>query len=298
MTKHSYWLTLLALIALIVYLFVEAPAPLPEKAKTVGKTHSVETVFKVVAAENDAVRTLWTGEIVGKGKKAGLDFSEEWRDNRIQAGPLPALFLREAASALEKHVIRLSLFLGSDYPINPSNLFKGQQKTAFEAIKKNHQPQFFYTKDTGLHTAMFPDYSSVQPCVSCHNDHPDSPKTDWKINDVMGATTWSYPDAEVTLDQLMAIIKALRGGFRTAYNGYLEKVATFDNPPEIGERWPQEGYYLPSLEFFMAEFERRASPTTVALLLETGDEGKTTMKEKPATERLKGETDRAESDAR
>jgi adenylate cyclase len=25
-----------------------------------------------------------------------------------------------------------------------------------------------------------------RPCVSCHNSHPESPKTDWKVGDVRG----------------------------------------------------------------------------------------------------------------
>jgi hypothetical protein len=25
-----------------------------------------------------------------------------------------------------------------------------------------------------------------QPCVNCHNSHPESPKTDWKVGDVRG----------------------------------------------------------------------------------------------------------------
>ncbi|MGA1623334.1 MAG: histidine kinase dimerization/phosphoacceptor domain -containing protein, partial [Synechocystis sp.] len=30
-------------------------------------------------------------------------------------------------------------------------------------------------------------------CVACHNSHPDSPKRDWKVGEMRGALTWSYP---------------------------------------------------------------------------------------------------------
>ena len=267
MNKPANVITLLVLVALITYLFVQAPAPLSEEDTVIGESIPIETVFQLVAAENDIVRALWTREIVGMGKKSGLKFDEDWRDKDVQAGPLPALFLREAATSLEKNIIRLSLFLGSDFPINQSNLFLGLQKEAFEKIKNDHLPQFFYTQDTQLFTGMFPDYASVQPCVSCHNDHPDSPKTDWVLNDVMGATTWSYPKEAVSRDELMKIIASLRKGFRDAYTAYIEKVATFSRKPEIGTQWPRDGYFLPSVDTFMNEFSKRASQSSMELLL-------------------------------
>ena len=268
MTKPTWFMSALVLLVFAIYLFVQAPPPLPEEAVAVGEQIPIETVLTAVAAENDVVRALWTREIVGAGKKVGLAFDEHWRDQEVEAGPLPALFLREAAASLEKNPIPLSLFLGSDFPINPSNLFAGQQMERFERLKMDHKAQFFFTEDTKLYTAMFPDFASVQPCVTCHNEHSDSAKTDWVLNDVMGATTWAYPKATVTMDEFMDMITAVRQGFRDAYRAYLEKVATFAKPPKVGTTWPREGeYVLPSLDVFMGEFTQQASARTVDLLL-------------------------------
>ena len=268
MTRHSWILTVLVLIVIAIYLFVQAPEPLPEEEVASGRQIPIETVLTLVAAENDVVRALWTREIVGAGKKVGLVFDEAWRDKGVEAGPLPALFLREAATSLEKNPIPLSLFLGSDSPINASNLFAGRQAEMFKTIKKTRKPQFFFAEDTRLHTAMFPDFASAQPCVTCHNGHPDSPKTDWVLGDVMGATTWSYPKESVTLDEVMEIITALRKGFRDAYTAYLEKAATFLEPPKVGDKWPRNGEYaLPSPDLFLGEFAQRASARTVDLML-------------------------------
>jgi hypothetical protein len=59
----------------------------------------------------------------------------------------------------------------------------------------------------------------------------------------------------------------LRESFGTAYDTYLAKVATFERQPEIGERWPRDGYYLPTRQIFLSEFERRASPNTADRLI-------------------------------
>lgn len=266
MNFNHLLITSLLLCALIVYLFANAPPPLTEPTSS-GVAIPVERVFAVVDAENHAVRALWTKEIVGAGKPVGLKFDEHWRDPDVQAGPLPALFLRETARSLERDPVRLSLFLGSDYPINAANKFQGVQTEKYAMIKQTTQPQFFYATDTTLYTGMFPDRAVAQPCVDCHNNHPDTPKHDWQLNEIMGATTWCYPAAQVSSDELLQIVAALRRAFRDTYAGYLKKVETFSNPPPIGEHWPREGYYLPALEIFMAEVERRTAPGSLAALL-------------------------------
>lgn len=257
----------LALVALIVYLFVSAPPPLPEQSAA-SASIDVEQVFRLVEAENDAARALWTREIVGAGQKAGLQFNEDWREAGEEAGPLPALFLRETARNLEKDPVPLSLFLGSDAPINPANRFEGLQQDAFAAIRRGGAPQFFTMPDTGLHTAMFPDAAVTEACVDCHNEHEDSPRNDWKLDDVMGATTWAYPTQRLTAEEMLGVLTALRKAFRDSYQAYLDKVATFRNPPEIGARWPREGYYLPSADAFMSELGNRTAVTSLDALLD------------------------------
>lgn len=255
------------LLVVLAYLFVTAPPPLPEQPMA-DKNIAVQSVFALAESENDVVRALWTKEIVGAGQRVGLSFSEDWREPEEEAGPLPALFLRETARNLEKDPVRLSLFLGSDAPINPANGFEGLQSDMFKLIRETGAPQFFQMLDTGLYTAMFPDEAVAEPCVSCHNDHDDSPRSDWKLHDVMGATTWAYPDARLATGEMIALLAALRKAIRGAYQTYLDKVATFQDAPEIGSRWPRDGYYLPSADIFMDDFSRRTAPESLHRVLD------------------------------
>ena len=146
MIDKSFWITLAALTCLGIYLFVSAPPPL-EVTKAPTASIPVEQMFTLLQAENAAARLLWTSEIVGEGKKAGLKFDEHWRDADLEAGPLPALFLRETAKSMEKSPVRLSLFLGSDYPISPDNRFEGLQQEKFKILRQSQHPQFFYVPD-------------------------------------------------------------------------------------------------------------------------------------------------------
>jgi hypothetical protein len=105
-----------------------------------------------------------------------------------------------------------------------------------------------------------------EACIECHNKHEQTPKKDWRLNDVMGATTWLYPAAAVSLEELVENITALHLGFQDAYGAYIKKVETFVNPPVIGDHWPREGNFLPSLEVFMQEMLKRTAHHTLPAL--------------------------------
>ena len=243
-------------------------APPPDDAAFSGAAIPIADVFAILEAENDAVRALWTKEIVGKGKERGLAFDKRWREPGVEAGPLPALFLRETAESLRRNPLPLYLFLGSDFPISDANKFTGLQETYFQRIKATGDPQFFVDQEVGMQTAMFSDIAVAEACVQCHNADPDTPKTDWRLGDIMGATTWSYPSAEITAQEALALVGALRQSARHAYEEYLAKATTFANPPAVGDRWPSDGYALPTADEFMREVELRASPATLHSLLE------------------------------
>jgi hypothetical protein len=269
------WRSLVVIVsfaaALAVYLFVNAPPPLAAAATppAAGRI-PIRTVFAMLNNENAAARALWTEEIVARGTAAGLSFDEHWRDDTVHAGPLPALFLRETARNLQRTPSRLELFLGSQHPLNAANQFTGEQANHFTALVNSHAPQYFVDAETGLQTAMFADVAVSEACASCHNEHANAPKTDWHVHDIMGATTWMFPDSSVTTEQALELVRTLRTSIRQAYASYLAKVATFPSRPRIGTSWPKDGFALPTEDVFMAELARRSSSTTLLGLLDPG----------------------------
>ncbi len=82
----------------------------------------------------------------------------------------------------------------------------------------------------------------------------------------MGAATWLYPASAVTLEDILKAITVLHQGIQDAYSAYLEKAKTFAHPPVIGDRWPRDGYYLPSLEVFMQAFLQQSAQHTLPAL--------------------------------
>jgi adenylate cyclase len=252
-----------AFVLLALYLFASRPPELPDGAG--GKLVPAETVLALLDAESASIRAMYTREIVGEGTRQGLAFREDWKKDEVKAGPLPALLLRETSNRLQMRVPELGLFLGSDYPLVKENLFTGEQAKHYQEVKKTLKPKVFFDAALGRTTAMFPDKSSAPACVTCHNEHPHTPKKDWVLNEPMGATTWSYAGRQVPSETMLRMIAQLRGSAVDAYGSYLQKVGRFEGTarPAIGDKWPREGFYLPDLETFRKAVETANSARTL-----------------------------------
>lgn len=260
------------ILSLLGLSLVNACGGVPEEkseVETSENVFSVEEVLEMVAKENDVTRTLYTKAIVGKGKAQGMKFDEDWRKDDVEAGPLPALFLRGVATSIKKGPVPLGLYLGSDFPVNAANKFEGKQAELFKEIKENQEPKFFYDEEQKLHTAMFADLASAGACVTCHNDHPQTTKSDWKLGDVMGATTWQYPKDSLTYKETIDVLSSYAKGTVDIYLEYLDEIEKFkeSEKPIIGDKWPEEGKYLPTAEVFLDSVKKLSSYETMKHLI-------------------------------
>jgi adenylate cyclase len=266
--KHI--LTALVLLTITTYLFATRPVPLAEAGGDTSERIPTQVFLQILAAENSAIRNLYTSQIVGPGLKQGLKFREDWKDKTSEAGPLPALFLREMSTIMQRDASDIGLFLGSDFPIVSANLFKGLQKTEFEKLKSSKQAQFFLDSGSGRYTAMYPDYASSKACVTCHNEHPKTPKKDWELNGIMGATTWSYPRKEVSVAEVLRYTSVLRAAALETYGLYLTKLSTFKASPvpAIAAQWPKDGMFVPTLAEMKKTIETQNNALTFQTLLD------------------------------
>ncbi len=270
-TKYIKLLLQGSLYGLVLAMLLGACQSLPEETGVTesSKMYSIEEAFEMVAKENDVARTLYTKAIVGAGKKKGLKFDEDWEKDHVEAGPLPALFLRGIASDIRKKgEVPLGLFLGSDFPIRKSNKFSGKQADLFAEMRKDSVPKYFFDEESQLYTAMFPDFAVAAPCVNCHNDHPETTKTDWVLGDIQGATTWTYPSDSVTFEELQGILMAYRGGAAATFQRYLDKASGFkeNEVPPVGA-WPAAGYSLPEPTVFLDSVNSLAAEETLKGIL-------------------------------
>jgi len=163
-------------------------------ARTLPQTSSIalpiETVADYIHAVIEADRDVYTRHVVERMQAKGVVVaSENWEEKNTL--PLPAQFLLESGRFNNKKGLGMQYRLISLWPINKRNI----ATNAMESIGLGTiltQPSRPYTgvtrvADKRYFEAVYADLAVTQACIGCHNAHPDSPKRDFKLNDVMGA---------------------------------------------------------------------------------------------------------------
>lgn len=156
----------------------------------------IETVANYLHAVIEADRDVYTRHVVERMQMKGIVVaSENWELKNTL--PLPAQYLMESGRYIAKKGIGVQYRLISLWPINKHNVAANElEKTGLGTILT--QPTRPYTGfmkvgDTTYFKAVYADLAATQACIGCHNAHPDSPKRDFKINDVMGAIVITIP---------------------------------------------------------------------------------------------------------
>lgn len=165
-----------------------------EKVGIDPKVHT-DALFAVMKAD----RTNYTKLIVqrlGPNGAGVITPKEEWKDLHDGA-PLPAQMFRAGAEAVRDLNDTFTYSLQSTWPINKQNGPKTEmEKEGLQFISDNPGENFYGTEELGgtkYYTAVYPDVAVAEACVSCHNEHKDTPKTDFKIGDVMGGVVIRVP---------------------------------------------------------------------------------------------------------
>ncbi|VXD12209.1 adenylate/guanylate cyclase domain-containing protein [Planktothrix paucivesiculata] len=163
-------------------------------------------------------RTLYSSKVVSNLKE--LDNITVTHDYALGKGaiPLPATFLIELGQHISRNHAEISVRLYSDYPF-PWRQAEGGPRDDFEQealnyLKANPNGSFFRTENQqGKSSFRYAEADLMKPsCVTCHNTHADSPKTDWKEGDVRGILEITQPLQSITqqtqkgLQQLLMLL--------------------------------------------------------------------------------------------
>lgn len=156
----------------------------------------IEKVADYLYAVIEADREVYTKHVVERMQIKGVVVaSENWEEKNTL--PLPAQFLMESGRVMARKNIGIQYRLISLWPINKRNVARSEFEKIGMGTILTHQtkPYTGFVKEGGTRyfQAVYPDLAVAQACIGCHNSHPDSPKRDFKINDVMGAIVISIP---------------------------------------------------------------------------------------------------------
>ena len=138
------------------------------------------------------VRNYYAREIVSKVKKSEnrIVFSHDYKDHANHL-PIPASLTLDLAKYLSGESDKIKFSLISSYPFQgrDNRQITPISQLALQKISTSAQDSFFQFRigADGREQAYYAEAVKMQAsCVSCHNNHPQSPRKDWKVGDVRG----------------------------------------------------------------------------------------------------------------
>jgi hypothetical protein len=145
----------------------------------------------------EADRTVYAKMVVHRlqNEEKVINASEHWKDDKALL--LPAQMFRFGAETAAKKNPGFSYSLLSLWPVNKQNAAKtAVEKEGLKALAANPEKPFYKEEKLGTQTyftAVYADRAVSKACVSCHNEHRDSPRTDFQLNEVMGGVVIRIP---------------------------------------------------------------------------------------------------------
>lgn len=142
-------------------------------------------------------RTVYTRNVVNRLTKEAkvIEASEHWKDE--PALPLPAQMFRMGAEMVAEKDVGFTYGLLSKWPINKQNTPRTEVEIAGLDFVAANKGKNFYAEETlggqKYFTAVYADTAVAPACVSCHNEHKDTPRTDFELGDVMGGVVLRIP---------------------------------------------------------------------------------------------------------
>jgi hypothetical protein len=166
--------------------------PLKKKHNIEGTDNyliSSEEVADYIHSVLESDRQIYSSKIVNRLQNKNIVYASEhwWEDNAL---PLPAQFLLNTSELISYKKLAFNFKLISLWPIKSYNgpINEFERTGLAQVIKNPSSPYLGRTMVGGLpyFRTVYPDLAIAESCVSCHNSHPQSPKRDFKLYDVMG----------------------------------------------------------------------------------------------------------------
>ncbi|MCM8539988.1 MAG: DUF3365 domain-containing protein [Lentisphaeraceae bacterium] len=193
MSTKNIALAALTLLSLLTVSCSKTEAKAPAGPSGVEPKKMADALFSVMKG----TRTAYTRHIIARLKKTKIiKPNEKWEDfeNGVM---LPAQMFRHARDLAMEMSPGFTYSLQSEWPINKQNAPKtSMEKEGLQFIGKNPGKNFYGEEKIGdqvFYTAVYPDVAVSPACIDCHNDHKDSPRDDFKMDEVMGGVVIRIP---------------------------------------------------------------------------------------------------------
>ena len=208
-------IVLMAVSAWVVYYTYESSERVVFQYATESAQEHAESVTQF--------RNFYAQELVPRAMRAGVEVTHDYK-SRDNALPLPATLTIELGHYLSQVDGGTHVRLYSDLPFpwrEGERQLDEFQTQALAHLKTN--PRMPFVREEMLNGQRVLRYAQadrmLSGCVTCHNHHPNSPKTDWKVGDVRGAleivlpvSQWQSASTHVLNRTFTVLLGLLLGG--------------------------------------------------------------------------------------
>ncbi len=245
-------------IALLL-LLISSPSHSLEKG--IPAAQAADFIHSVI----EAGRSTYSEKVVEHlSRQKILTASENWeQDNSLL---LPAEFLSISSKISNSRGIGMKYRLMSLWPLNKNNSPRSQnEKLGLEEVVKNPNQPFTWIvqrENRWVFEAIYPDIAVSETCVTCHNNHPNSPKSDFKKGDVMGGIIIDLPlgkRTEKNIDEKFLLASEVVADYvhsvlesdRTVYSQYIVNRLEEQGILHSKEMWENEKAIMLPAQFLL-----------------------------------------------
>jgi hypothetical protein len=149
------------------------------------------------------LRAYYTENVVNKVKQSGAMKISSDHSGKADTIPLPATMIHDLSEALGRSTSGTGIRLYSAYPFpnRSGRILDAFAKDALAELSRNPDATFFRSDTLDgkpVVRVAVADRMSSDACVTCHNSHPQSPKTNWTLGEMRGALEVVLPIEQQT----------------------------------------------------------------------------------------------------
>jgi methyl-accepting chemotaxis protein len=183
-----FWKLVLPIIVLFIIVIIGLsfyiPSEITKRTIEYATVSSKQTAKQFKVLRKYYVQNILKKIVAGSKMKPAIDHT-----NNPNAFPLPATMIHDLSTLLKNEGITVNLYSAYPFPNRKSRVLDSFQTKAWDYLVKNPEGIFVdETNDEGksIVRVAVADTMVAEGCVNCHNSHPDTPRTGWKLGDVRG----------------------------------------------------------------------------------------------------------------
>ncbi len=189
----------LVMVLCLVAAWYFIPQSVIQHARESAVNSAVQT-----ANQFKTIRGYYTNNVIRKVVADGNLRPSVNHATEPDAIPLPATFIHDVSALLSEQDTSIDLYSAFPFPVRGDRRLDAFQAETWDFLTDNPEEVASHDEDHNGRTIIrvaVADRMVAEGCVNCHNSHPDSPKTDWRLGDVRGVL-------EVTTDISSEVVAA------------------------------------------------------------------------------------------